>query len=241
MERSESDAVASSHKGGFVSQVLQIVGKDLVVELRSREIIYAMVLFAVLVVIIFAFAISVEDQTTDEVAGGIVWVVVAFSGTLGLGRFFEREREGETDRALLLSPASRPAIYLGKMIGVLLFILATEAVVVPLVMLLMRLEVRSLGLLIAILLAGSVGFAAVGALFAASLMQSRSRDVLLGVLLFPIVTPVIVAGAKGTAALLGDPSRGMQGAVVWLQLLVAFDLVFVTLSMWAFGPLVRSE
>jgi heme exporter protein CcmB len=223
--------------------VLQIVAKDLVVELRSREILYAMVLFAVLVVIIFSFAFSVEEQATYQMAGGILWVVVAFSGTVGLGRFFEREREGETNRALLLSPASRPAIYLGKMIGVLLFILITEAVVVPLVTLLMGLEVRSMGLLIATLLAGSVGFAAVGSLFAASLMQSRSRDLLLPVLLFPIATPVIVAGAKGTAALLGDPSAvsGAQSALVWLQLLVAFDLVFVTLSMWAFGPLTRSE
>lgn len=227
-------------RGSLPGQILTLLAKDLRVELRSREIVYTMIFFAVLVVLIFAFAFAREGEPMHAVAGGILWVVVAFAGTLGLGRFFDRERENDTQRALLLCPTPRSAIFLAKLMGILIFILAAEAVVLPLLILLFDLQVSDLGLLIATLLAGSLGYAAVGALFAASLMQSRSRDVLLGIMLFPIVTPVIIAGAKGTAALLGGPD-GAAGALVWLRLLGAFDLVFVTLSLWAFGPLTRSE
>jgi len=228
----------SSSRGGFLTHALLVAAKDLRVEWRSREIVYTMVFFAVLVVVIFSFAFARRGQPMHEVAGGILWVVVAFAGTLGLGRFFDRERE--TQQALLLSPVSRAAIYVGKLLGMLIFICATEAVVLPMLMLLFNLHATHVGLLAGILTLGSIGFSAVGSLFGASLMQSRSRDVLLGILLFPIVTPVIIAGAKGTAALLAiDPDPA--GAVVWLKLLAVFDLVFVSLSLWAFEPLTRNE
>jgi len=226
--------------GPFLTQLLQIALKDLRVEWRSREILYTMSFFAVLVIVIFAFAFAREGQPMEQVAGGILWVVIAFSGTLGLGRAFDREREGDTQRALLLSPVSRAALYLGKLLGVFIFITLAEAVVVPLEVLLFNLRVTSPLLLAALLVLGTLGFSAVGCLFAATLMQSRSRDVLLSILLFPIVTPVIVAGAKGTAALMAGPAEA-AGALVWLKLTAVFDLVFVVLSLWAFGPLTRGE
>lgn len=229
---------SDSNVGRFVGHALQIVAKDLRVEWRSREIVYTMAFFAVLVVVIFSFAFAREGQPMHEVAGGILWVVVAFAGTLGLGRFFDRERQ--TQPALMLAPVSRAAIYVGKVLGMLLFIASTEVVVLPLLVLLFSLAVTHIGLLLGILALGSLGFAAVGSLFGASLMTSRSRDVLLGILLFPIVTPVLIAGAKGTAALLAaepDPAS----ALVWLKLLAVFDLVFVSLSLWAFEPLTRGE
>ncbi len=224
----------------FIGHVLQIVAKDLRVEWRSREILYTMSFFAILVVVIFSFAFARQGQPMHQVAGGILWVVIAFAGTIGLGRMFDRERENDTHRALLLCPASRAAIYLGKLVGVFLFISLTEAVIVPLLVVLFELTVVAPGLLLGLLILGTAGFSAVGALFAATLMQSRSRDVLLGILLFPIVTPVIVAGAKGTAALMAGPEEA-AGGMVWLKLIFVFDLVFVSLSMWAFGPLARGE
>jgi heme exporter protein CcmB len=190
--------------------------------------------------VIFSFAFARQGQPMHEVAGGILWIVVAFAGTLGLGRMFDREREGDTHRALLLCPASRAAIYLGKLCGVILFVGLTEVIVVPLLVLLFDLRVSSPALLIALLASGTVGFSAVGSLFAATLMQARSRDVLLGILLFPVVMPVIVAGAKGTAALLAGPAEAAS-ALVWLKLVLVFDVVFVTLSLWAFEPLTRGE
>ncbi len=227
-------------RASMLSQVLAILRKDLRVEWRSREILYTMTFFAVLVVVIFAFTLVERGRPVAPLAGGMLWIVVAFAGTLGLGRMFDREREGDTHRALLLSPVNRAAIYLGKLLGVILFIALSEAVVVPLLFVLFDLEVASLPRFLLLLLLGTVGFAAVGSLFAATLMQARSRDVLLPILLFPIVTPLIVAGAKGTAALFAGGAEA-AGAEVWLKLAAVFDLIFVSLSLWAFGPLTRGE
>jgi heme exporter protein CcmB len=232
------DPAASS--GSSLGHALHIAAKDLRVEWRSREVLYTMCFFALLVVVIFSFAFARQGQPMHEVAGGILWTVVAFAGTLGLGRVFDREREGDTHRALLLAPVSRGAVYLGKLLGVFAFIGLTEAVVVPLLLVLFQLQVASVPVLLALLLLGTLGFAAVGSLFAATLLEARSRDVLLGIFLFPVVTPVIVAGAKGTAALMAGPAEA-AGALVWLKLLFAFDLLFVTLSLWVFGPLTRGE
>jgi heme exporter protein B len=220
--------------------VIEIARKDLRVEWRSREILYTMTFFAVLVVVVFSFTLVERGRPVGSIAGGMLWIVIAFAGTLGIGRVFDREREGDTHRALLLSPASRAAIYLGKLLGVVLFIAITEAVVVPILFLLFDLRVASIPLLCALLLLGTIGFAAVGSLFAATLMQARSRDVLLPILLFPIVTPLFVAGAKGTTALLAGGAAA-ESALIWLKLAAVFDLVFVSLSLWAFGPLTRGE
>jgi len=224
----------------FFSQVLQILKKDLRVEWRSREIVYTMALFSVLVVVIFSFAFSAGGAPRHDVAGGVLWVAIVFSGTLGLSRIFEREREGETITALLLSPTSRAAIYLGKLIGTMIYMAITEVVVVPLLIMLFGLQFAKPGLFILLVFLGTLGFAAVGSLFAATLMRVRSREVLLGILTFPIVTPVIVAGTKGTAALMATPADP-AAAMVWLKLVTTFDLVFVFVSFWAFGPLVSSD
>jgi len=238
-----SDAGASSAPGELrllLAHTAQILHKDLRQEWRSREIVYTMTLFAALLVMIFSFAFIEQGEPMSGVAAGILWVAVAFAGTLALGRYFEREREADTITALLLSPASRAAIYLAKLLGIAVFMLITEAVLLPLLIVLFEIEIAAPGLLIALLLLGTVGFAAVGSLFAAGLMRSSSRDVLLGVLTFPIVLPVIIAGAKGTAALIGSPAE-LDTALTWLKLMLAFDAIFVVLSLWAFGPLVSNE
>lgn len=226
--------------GRLPGQVLQILAKDLRVEWRSREIIYTMVLFAALVVLMFAFALGSEAPPRGSVVGGILWIVVAFTGSLGLSRLFDGERERRGASALLLACSSPAAIYLAKLAGVLLFVGVVEAVVLPLMVLLFDLALPAPGLLALTLLLGTLGFCAVGTLFSAGLMQARGRAVLLSILLFPIATPVIVAGSKATAALLSSPVAPDQ-AMVWIKLLVVFDAVFVTLSLWAFGPLLRED
>lgn len=218
----------------------QILLKDLRQEWRSREIVYTMTLFAALLVMIFSFAFIEQGEPMTGVAAGILWVAVAFAGTLALGRYFEREREAETITALLLSPASRAAIYLAKLLGITVFMLLTEAALLPLLIVLFEIEIAAPGLLVLLLVLGTVGFAAVGSLFAAGLMRSSSREVLLSVLTFPIVLPVIIAGAKGTAALIVSPAE-LPAALLWIKLMLAFDAIFVVLSLWAFGPLVSSE
>jgi heme exporter protein CcmB len=163
-------------------------------------------------------------------------VAIAFSGTLALGRAFERERQGETLRALLMSPIDRPALYVGKLVGILVLLAAVEVLVVPLVALMFQARLFDHPLLMLGLLAGvTVGFAAVGTLFAAMLVRARSRDVLLPVLLYPITVPVMIAGVRGTAALL-QPEADEPMARAWLAFLIFFDVVFVTLALWTFEP-----
>jgi heme exporter protein CcmB len=188
---------------------------------------------------VFAFALVREGEGVADASAGILWIAIACAGTLALGRTFERERYAETLRALLLAPAPRAAIYAGKLLGIVVLLIVAELMLVPLVALLFSapLFARPL-LLVALLLAGTVGFSAVGTLFAAMLVRSRTRDVMLPVLLYPITVPVIIAGVRGTSALLpagAGPDEAVAG--MWIALLVCFDVVFISLALWTFEPL----
>ena len=187
-------------------------------------------------VLVFAFALVQEGRGPDDGAAGILWIAIMFAGNLALGRAFERERQAETLRALLLAPAARPAVYLGKLLGIVALLVAAELVLVPLVAFLFQAGLlRHPFWLAAIVLAGTLGFTAVGTLFAAMLVRARSRDVLLPVLLYPVTVPVIIAGVRGTAALL-QPELDLAIIRFWLALLLTFDVVFVTLALWTFEP-----
>ena len=213
-----------------------VTRKDLLIEFRSREVVYTTLFFAVACVLVFAFGFVREGIAVDDAAAGILWIAIAFSGTLALGRTFERERQNDTLRALMLAPMDRPALYVGKLVGVLLLLGAVEAVITPLIGLMFHAPVfRFPSVMASLLVTGTVGFAAVGTLFAAMLVRARSRDVLLPILLYPITIPVIIAGVRGTAALL-QPEADVPIARMWLSMLVFFDLVFITLALWTFEP-----
>jgi heme exporter protein CcmB len=221
----------------FAGTVWRILRKDLTVEVRSGEIAYTTLFFAVSCILVFAFALVREGRGPEEGAAGLLWIAIAFAGTLALGRTFERERQAETLRALLMAPAPRAAVYVAKLLGIVALLLAAELLLVPLVALLfgaapLLAHPFWLG---AILLTGTLGFAAVGTLFAAMLVRARSRDVLLPVLLYPVIVPVMIAGVRGTAALLQpEIDEGILG--FWLAMTVTFDVVFVTLALWTFEP-----
>lgn len=222
--------------GGFARVAWHVMRKDLTVEVRSREILFTTLFFAVSVVLVFSFALVREGRAPDDVAAGILWVAIAFAGTLAMGRTFERERYNDTLRALILAPADRPAVYAGKLLGLLLLMALVEIVLVPLVALLFDAPILKYpGMLATLLAAGTLGFSAVGTLFAAMLVRVRSRDTLLPVLLYPITIPVMIAGVRGTAALFqATPDEPM--ARFWIGLLVFWDAVFVTLALWTFEP-----
>lgn len=216
-----------------------IARKDLVVEMRSRELAYTTLFFAVACVLVFAFAFIRQGRTPEDVAAGILWVALAFSGTMALGRAFERERQAETLRALLMAPVERASIYLGKLAGLLVLMAAVEAVIVPLVGLLFDAPLgRAPGLLVGLIAAGTLGFAGVGTLFAAMLVRAHSRDVLLPILLYPITVPVMIAGVRGTAAIFATEPN-FDAARAWLSMLVFFDAIFVTMALWVFAPVMN--
>lgn len=211
-----------------------VLRKDIAVEVRSWELVATTLFFAVSCVLIFSFALIEEGEVVSDVSAGILWIALAFAGTLALGRTFERERQTETLRALMLAPCDRPALYVGKLLGILLLMALTEAVLVPLVWLLFQAPVTAHPWHLAALLAtGTLGFASVGTLFAAMLVRTRSRDVMLPILLYPITVPVMIAGVRGTAALF-EEIPNLAIAEFWLGLVLFFDLVFVTLALWTF-------
>ena len=221
----------------FARVALLVLWKDFAIEVRSREILYTTLFFAVACILVFSFAFVTEGQPLESAAAGILWIAIAFAGTLALGRTFERERHGETLRALLLAPAPRPAIYVGKLLGIVVLLAIAELLVVPLVALLFQAALFDRPFfLVALLFTGTVGFASVGTLFAAMLVRARTRDVLLPILLYPITVPVMIAGVRGTSALLASPPDESM-ATMWIALLVCFDVVFVTLALWTFEPL----
>ena len=187
--------------------------------------------------VLLTFAFVEEGRVVADVAAGILWIAIALSGTLALGRTFEREKQTETLRALMLAPTDRPALYVGKLLGILLLMGLTEVMLVPLVALFFQAPVASSPFLFAALLvAGTVGYGAVGTLFAAMLVRARGRDVMLPILLYPVTVPVIIAGVRGTAALFqATPDEAV--AQLWLGLLLFFDVAFVTLALWTFEPL----
>jgi heme exporter protein CcmB len=188
-------------------------------------------------VLVFSFGFVREGAAPEGAAAGILWIAIAFSGTLALGRTFDRERQSETLRALLMAPVDRPALYVAKLLGVLVLMAAVELVVVPLIALLFQAPLFAAPMTaLALLVAGTVGFAAVGTLFSAMLGKARSRDVLLPVLLYPMTVPVLIAGVRGTAVLT-QPDPDLAMARAWLSMLISFDVVFITLSLWTFEAL----
>ncbi len=215
-----------------------IARKDFTIEARSREIIATAAFFAVACVLVFSFSLVTDGRAPDGVAAGVLWVGIAFSGTLSLARLFERERAHDTLRTLLLAPIERPAVYLGKLLAVVMLMSVIAALLLPFTGFLFdQAVIHSAPWLAAVLLLGIVGFAAVGTLFAAMLGRSRSRDVLLPVLLYPMTVPVLIAGVRATAALLEPAAAGgpdWDTARLWMGVLAAFDTVFVTLSLWTF-------
>jgi heme exporter protein B len=221
----------------FVRTALLVLRKDFAIEVKSREILYTTLLFALSCVLVFSIAFVKEGEPLEDAAAGILWIAIEFAGTLALGRTFERERYGETLRALLLAPAPRAAIYVGKMLGIVALLAVCELLLVPLVALLFRSRLfEAPVLLVALLLAGTVGFAVVGSLFAAMLVRARTRDVMLPILLYPMTVPLMIGGVRGTVALTQTP-LDQPSAIMWIVLLLCMDAVFLMLALWTFEPL----
>ncbi|MES1164472.1 MAG: heme exporter protein CcmB [Verrucomicrobiota bacterium] len=236
------DAAPPRAHPGFLRQAARITAKDLAIEWTSREILATSAFLAAVIILIFAFAFVVGGTPPGpSVTAGILWVTIIISGTVGLGRTFDREKDGEAIRALLLSPVPRAAIYVGKLVATIILMLGVELLVTVLGGVFFSAAVVAHAGRIALLLGlGTLGFAAVGCVFSAALLRSKSRDVLLSTLLFPIVVPILIAGARGTAQLL-DPTPDIDGAVFWTQFLLSVDVIFLTVGFWAFEPVIAGD
>jgi heme exporter protein B len=213
-----------------------IVWKDVRAELRTKDIFSSMFVFALLAVIIFDFAFELRVPSMAMVTPGILWVAVTFAGTLGLNRAFVIEQDKGSLAGLLLAPIDRSAIYFGKLIGNLLFMGVVELILLPLVMILFNQPLLTWQHILVLAL-GTYGFAAVGTIFSAMAVNTRAREVLLPVLLFPVVVPVILAGVKMTGALLDGET--LSSVSNWLRLILIYDIGFTVVAFLTFGYVVE--
>lgn len=221
---------------GFFRAVGAIAWKDLAAELRSRELLSAMLVFALLVILIFNFALELDVKTRATITAGVLWVTFAFAGTLGLNRSMAVEKDRGCLDGLLLAPVDRSAIYFGKVISNLAFMLIVEAIVLPVYSILYNTNLINAGL-IGVILLGSIGYVTVGTLLSSMAIQTRTRDVMLPILLFPVVVPVLIAAVKASSGFLqGLP---MEEIVPWLNLLAVYDVIFIAIAFMVFDYVVE--
>jgi len=225
-----------SRPGHYTKAVSAIVWKDLQAEFRSRELFSAMLVFSLLIILIFNFALELDVKTRQSVTAGVLWSTFAFAGTLGLNRSMAIEKDRGCLDGLLLAPVDRSAIYFGKLISNLVFMLVVEVIVLPIYSILYGINLFQPGLLLVILL-GSVGYVGVGTLLAAMSVQTRTRDILLPILLFPVVIPVILAAVKASAGYL----EGIEFSEILssLSLLIAYDVIFIAVAFMVFDNVVE--
>lgn len=220
----------------FMRALGAVVWKDLRAEWRSREVISAMLVFALLVILIFNFALDLQRNVQATVSAGVLWVSLAFAGTLGLNRSMAVEKDRGCLDGLLLAPVDRAAIYLGKVLANWVFMLLTAAIILPVYSILYNVNLFVPGLLLVILL-GSQGYVAVGTLLASMAVQARTRDILLPILLFPVVLPVVVAAVKATSGYLQDlPWVEIQPM---MAILIAYDVIFTAVAFMVFDSVVE--
>ncbi|MGD8732033.1 MAG: heme exporter protein CcmB [Anaerolineales bacterium] len=220
----------------YLGAIGAIVWKDIVAEFRSRELLGAMLVFSLLVILIFNFALELDIRTRETIATGVLWVTFAFAGTLGLTRSMAMEKDRNCLDGLLLAPVDRSALYFGKVIGNLIFMLIVEVIVLPVFSVLYNQNLFIPGLLFVVLL-GSIGYIAVGTLLSAMAVQARTRDVLLPILLFPVTIPVLLAAVKASNGyLMGLEMTEIQP---WLSLLITYDVIFTAVAFMVFDYVVE--
>ena len=221
---------------GLLGPILIIVWKDLLLELRSKDLVVSIVVFGLVVVVVFNFALNNTPGRSAELAPGILWSAFAFSAVLGMNRAFIRDQEQGGLEGLLISPISRDAIFLGKALTSLIFMLLVEAALLPVYAVMLDFSVLSWSLMLTIFL-GTLGFAVVGTLFSAIAVQTRSREIMLPVLFFPVLLPVIIAAVEASTRAVGGVT--FIGLGRWLPLIVVFDALFLVICPWVFSFVVE--
>jgi heme exporter protein B len=208
-----------------------VARKELRAELRANESFSTMTAFGLLAVVVFGLAFDLRVPSASMVAPGVLWVVILFTGVLGLNRAFGAEVDRGSLAALLLAPVDRSAIYFGKLLAHLVFLLATEAIILPAILILFDVNLFQPWILAGLVL-GTIGYVSVGVLFGALTASSRARETMLPILLLPVMVPVFVAGVGLTANVLDG--RAFEDFRRWLLILGVYDLVFLTVAYLVF-------
>ncbi len=212
----------------FLSAMLHIARKDVQTELRSRELVATMGLFALISILIFSFALELDRQARTEAVSGVLYVTIVFASILGLNRSMTSEREGGGMDALLMSPIPRAAILCGKLIGGAMFVLIVSAAMLPVMTVLFNANLLQ-GWVILTLLLGTFGFTVVGTILATITAQTRAREALLPLIMLPVVLPVLICAVRATTGALQEAP--LQDWITWVQLLAVIDLLYFGLGL----------
>ena len=214
----------------YINQIAAIVWKDFVTELKTRELLSAMFIFALLVILIFIFSINLSIVKASEVGPGILWVAFLFAGTIGLNRSFMLEKENGCLMGLMLVPADRTAIYFGKLISNVIFLSVMEIFILPLFMIFFDVDLLAhIGPLIVVVFLGTLGFCALGTLLSSLSSNLKTREIMLPILLYPLMIPVVIGVVRMTGQILdGVPLLDMMK---WIGLTVCFDIIYIGVSI----------
>ena len=217
----------------ILSAAWLIARKDLAIEFRTRTAFLSAVVFALLGLVIFYFAWDPTAVTTTDLAPGVLWVIFTFSGLLGLHRSFGVEKADHAIDGILASPVSREAVFLGKAIANLIFVIAVQLIAIPALVVFYNLPLTGVGgPLLAIAVLAAIGLVAVGTLFSAMAVNTRLAELLLPMLALPFFVPIVVGAAQATAKLLSG--RPVTEVAAWIKLLMAFDIIFVAACTLAY-------
>ena len=217
----------------FLRQVRLLLQKEFRLEWRSRERIAMMFFFAFLSLAVFGLALQLPPSVQKQVLPGILWVTLAFAGTLGMGRMYASELEDDALDGIRMSPVSREALFLSKQLSLFVFLLSCAIWAVPVSALMFQVELKEMipGTLPFFLL-GMWGFSILGSLMATVLLHSRFREALLPLLFLPVALPLLIAGARATGELLGV--GGVPQPYFWWRAMLFFDVGFFVLGLWLF-------
>ncbi len=239
MKNEQPPVKKASETTEFITAVWAIIWKDLRIEQHTRQTISVMVMFSVVTVIMFNFALEANLDAARNVSTGLLWATILLAGTLGLNRSLALERENQTIDALLIAPVPRNAIYLGKVISITLFTLALEAILVLLFIVFFNKPLwRPVVLLV--LLLGTVGYVAAGVIVTSMTIQTRSREVLLPVLLLPLSLPLVLPASMAVAAYM-FPQQPVWGEVQSaVYIVIIYDLLMLTAGFLTYHYVVES-
>lgn len=217
----------------IVSDAWTIASKDLKNELKSKQTIGMMLIFSSLVILVFSFAFDPTNNTVKAVIPGLIWVITVFSGVLGLNRSFISEHDNDSLTGLLVAPIDPVSIYLGKVVANFILVLAVQVISIPVLFILFNYSFHgSLGWFLLDILFGTLGFIIIGTFLAALAANAKNSEMLLPVLLLPLLSPLMIAAVQATRIILGN--EGLEDAISWIQLIVAYDLLFFAASFFLF-------
>jgi heme exporter protein B len=220
----------------FWAAVAAIVRKDLRAEIRGRELVGAMGIFALLSVMIFSFALELDREARIEAVSGVLWVTVVFASILGLNRSLALERDQGNLDGLLLAPVKRSAVYIGKLVGNFIFTAVIALLLLPIMTVLYGITLLDAAL-IGTLLLGVLGFTTVGTLLATMTVQTRSREALLPIVMMPVALPMLLAAVRASTAVMNEASSTTW--LAWVGILAALDVIFLTLCFLLFEYVVE--